>query len=66
MKNFLTQGTLNVILITSETQIMEKFGGNMKKLIQISMAATLLFLGLTNLAAAYDRTVLVENFTNWG
>ena len=44
---------------------MEKFGGNMNKLIQITMAATLLFLGMTNLAAAYDRTVLVENFTNW-
>ncbi len=32
----------------------------------VTLAALLLFLGLSNLALAYDRTVLVENFTNWG
>jgi len=32
----------------------------------VALAALVLFLGLANLAAAYDRTVLVENFTNWG
>jgi len=38
----------------------------MNRKICVALAALLLFLGLANLAAAYDRTVLVENFTNWG
>lgn len=38
----------------------------MRKSMSILIAAGLLFLGLTGLAAAYQRTVLVENFTNWG
>ncbi len=38
----------------------------MNKQIAIVLAALLLFLGLSNLASAYQRTVLVENFTNWG
>jgi hypothetical protein len=38
----------------------------MRKTLIILFSATLLFLGLANLAAAYDRTVVVENFTNWG
>lgn len=38
----------------------------MRKTLTILFAAALLFLGLTNLAVAYQRTVVVENFTNWG
>lgn len=38
----------------------------MKKHLTILFLSALLFLGLTNLVAAYDRTVLMENFTNWG
>ena len=38
----------------------------MNQRIYLALAVFLLFLGLANLAAAYDRTVLVENFTNWG
>ncbi len=41
-------------------------GGNMRKTLMLLMVAGLLFLGLASLAAAYQRTVLVENFTNWG
>jgi hypothetical protein len=41
-------------------------GGTMQKMLASTMLVALLFLGLANLAAAYDRTVLVENFTNWG
>lgn len=38
----------------------------MRKTLAMILAAGLLFLGLANLAVAYQRTVLVENFTNWG
>jgi len=38
----------------------------MRKTVLLILAAGLLFLGLTHLAMAYQRTVLVENFTNWG
>ena len=38
----------------------------MKKCFTWMMALTLLFMGMTQLAAAYERTVLIENFTNWG
>ncbi|TKJ39859.1 hypothetical protein CEE37_11315 [candidate division LCP-89 bacterium B3_LCP] len=38
----------------------------MRKKLMVLFAATLLFMGLANLASAYDRTVLVEDHTNWG
>jgi hypothetical protein len=38
----------------------------MRKALILLSAAGLLFLGLAGLAQAYQRTVLVENFTNWG
>lgn len=38
----------------------------MRRELAIILCAALLFLGLANLASAYQRTVLVENFTNWG
>jgi len=38
----------------------------MRKALVLIFAVGLLFLGLANLANAYQRTVLVENFTNWG
>ena len=38
----------------------------MRKVLFLLFAAGLLFLGLGNIASAYQRTVLVENFTNWG
>ena len=38
----------------------------MRKDMAIVLAAALLFLILAHLATAYDRTVLVESFTNWG
>ena len=38
----------------------------MRKSAMMILAAGLLFMGLTHLAAAYNRTVVVENFTNWG
>ncbi len=38
----------------------------MRKTLCLLFAAGLLFLGLANIAAAYQRTVLVENYTNWG
>lgn len=38
----------------------------MREKLAFALVITLLFLGLTNLASAYQRTVLVENFTNWG
>lgn len=38
----------------------------MRKSLSVMLAAGLLFYGLAHLAAAYDRTVLVESFTNWG
>lgn len=38
----------------------------MRKTLTILFSVALLFLGLANLAAAYQRTVVVENFTNWG
>ena len=38
----------------------------MKRNLAIILASTLLFMGLANIAAAYDRTVLMENYTNWG
>ena len=38
----------------------------MRKGLLLLFAASLLFLGLANLVGAYQRTVLVENFTNWG
>lgn len=38
----------------------------MRKELAIILATALLFMGLAHLAAAYDRTVLIESFTNWG
>mgnify|MGYP005834492641 FL=1 len=38
----------------------------MKRITAIAWITMLLFLALSNLASAYQRTVLVENFTNWG
>ncbi len=38
----------------------------MRKAMFVLFAAGLLFLGLATVASAYQRTVLVENFTNWG
>ncbi len=38
----------------------------MRKNLALLLAAGLLFMGLSHLALAYQRTVLVENFTNWG
>ena len=38
----------------------------MRKELAIVLVTALLFMGLSHLAAAYDRTVLVESFTNWG
>ena len=38
----------------------------MRKSVAMVLAAGLLFMGLTHLAMAYNRTVVVENFTNWG
>jgi hypothetical protein len=38
----------------------------MRKSLVLLLAAGLLFLGLASIAQAYQRTVLVENFTNWG
>jgi hypothetical protein len=38
----------------------------MRKSVALILATGLLFMGLTHLAVAYNRTVVVENFTNWG
>jgi Mn2+/Fe2+ NRAMP family transporter len=38
----------------------------MRKALFLLFVAGLLFLGLANLVGAYPRTVVVENFTNWG
>lgn len=38
----------------------------MRKNHALVLVTGVLFMGLVNLAAAYDRTVLVEDFTNWG
>jgi hypothetical protein len=38
----------------------------MGKKLAFVLTAMLLFCGSANLASAYQRTVLVENFTNWG
>jgi len=38
----------------------------MRRIITISLTAGMLLLGLSTLALAYPRTVLLEDFTNWG
>jgi len=38
----------------------------MRKTMLMILALGLLFMGMSNIASAYTRTVLVENFTNWG
>ncbi len=38
----------------------------MREKLAFILIGLLLFLGITQLAVAYQRTVLVENFTNWG
>lgn len=54
---------------TTDTRIVLKSqdkGHAMKRITAIAWITMLLFLALSNLASAYQRTVLVENFTNWG
>ena len=41
-------------------------GGNMRRIVTFSLTAGMLLLGLSTLATAYPRTVLLEDFTNWG
>ncbi len=38
----------------------------MRRSVALVLAIGLLFMGMTHMAAAYNRTVLIENFTNWG
>lgn len=38
----------------------------MRKALLMILALGLLFMGMSHVASAYTRTVIVENFTNWG